>query len=129
MRGDLIVGCVFCGLEHSGRVEMSFEHFIVIRDVYPVSLGHTLIIPKRHVATYFDLRFEERENLLSVIDAVKLELDVDFRPDGYNIGFNVGEVAGQTVMHCHVHVIPRYVGDMEDPRGGVRGVIPEKQKY
>lgn len=120
------MGCVFCELVD---VVGEFEHFIVIRDKYPVSVGHTLIIPKRHVETYFDLRFEERIALVDVIDVVKLELDVDFRPDGYNIGFNVGEVAGQTVMHCHVHVIPRYEGDMEDPRGGVRGVIPDKQKY
>lgn len=120
------MGCVFCELVD---VVGEFENYIVIRDKYPVSSGHTLIIPKRHVETYFDLSFEERISLVDVIDAVKLELDVDFRPDGYNIGFNVGEVAGQTVMHCHVHVIPRYVGDMEDPRGGVRGVIPDKQKY
>lgn len=121
--------CVFCELASVGRVERVYERFVVIRDAYPVSLGHTLIIPKRHVTTYFDLSEEEKLDLIRVIDAVKLELDVDFRPDGYNVGFNAGEVAGQTVMHCHVHVIPRYEGDMEDPRGGVRGVIPDKQKY
>ena len=101
----------------------------VIRDKYPVSPGHSLIIPKRHVETFFDLSAEEKADVIHLIDTLKEEMDRTIRPDGYNVGFNAGIHAGQTVMHCHVHVIPRYLGDMENPRGGVRGVIPSKQSY
>jgi len=98
-------------------------------DNYPVNDGHLLIIPFRHVSDYFDLSKEERDSIFLLIDEAKVLLDKKYKPDGYNIGINVGEAAGQTVLHVHVHVIPRHKGDMEDPRGGVRGVIPEKQKY
>ena len=98
-------------------------------DKYPVTEGHMLIVPKRHVATFFDATEEEKAEILKVIDVAKSMLDNRYSPDGYNIGINVGETAGQTVMHLHVHLIPRYKGDVEEPRGGVRGVIPNKQKY
>jgi superfamily II DNA or RNA helicase/diadenosine tetraphosphate (Ap4A) HIT family hydrolase len=100
-----------------------------LRDRFPVSPGHTLVIPRRVVATWFDATPEERTALFALVDEVKRVIDQDLCPDGYNIGINAGEAAGQTVMHLHVHVIPRFRGDMDDPRGGVRGVIPGKQKY
>ena len=98
-------------------------------DKYPVNKGHILIIPFRHFDNYFDATKEEKMALIELIDKAKQYLDKNFKPDGYNIGINVGKTAGQTIMHVHIHIIPRYKGDMDDPRGGVRGVIPEKQKY
>ncbi|WP_395838099.1 DEAD/DEAH box helicase family protein [Archangium violaceum] len=100
-----------------------------IRDRYPVSPGHTLVIPRRHVATWFEATPEEQRALFELVDEVKRGLDASHKPDGYNVGINVGEAAGQTVFHLHVHVIPRYRGDMADPRGGVRHVIPGKGNY
>ena len=101
-----------------------------IRDAFPVSPGHTLVITKRPVATWFEATREEQQALLDLVEVVKRDLDAQTpRPDGYNVGFNAGEAAGQTVMHLHVHVIPRYRGDMDDPRGGVRHVIPWKGNY
>ena len=98
-------------------------------DKYPASPAHLLLIPYRHVANFFNATDAEHAALLALVREAKTLLDGRFRPDGYNIGVNVGEAAGQTVMHLHVHVIPRYAGDVEDPRGGVRGAIPEKQVY
>ncbi len=98
-------------------------------DRYPVSPGHLLIIPTRHVSDFFELRADEREAIFQLLDDAKKYLDKEHTPNGYNIGINVGAAAGQTVWHVHVHLIPRYTGDMDDPRGGVRGVIPGKQKY
>jgi len=98
-------------------------------DKYPVSDGHLLVIPNRHVSSYFDLTAEERIAMFELLDEARMLLDKDRKPDGYNIGINVGEAAGQSVWHVHAHLIPRYTGDIDDPRGGVRGVIPEKQKY
>lgn len=100
-----------------------------LRDRFPVSPGHTLVIPRRVIATWFDATPEERVALFALVDEVKSVLDEELRPDGYNIGINAGEAAGQTVMHLHVHVIPRYRGDVDDPRGGVRHVIPGKGNY
>ncbi|MEZ4300814.1 MAG: DEAD/DEAH box helicase family protein [Polyangiaceae bacterium] len=98
-------------------------------DAFPVSRGHTLVIPRRLIATWFDATPEERAAIFALVDDVKRRLDSELRPDGYNIGINAGEAAGQTVMHLHVHVIPRFRGDVEDPRGGVRHVIPGKGNY
>jgi len=100
-----------------------------IRDKFPVSQGHTLVIPRRVVETWFDASREEQAAIFELVEEVKKQLDEELRPDGYNVGFNAGVAAGQTVMHLHVHVIPRFNGDMEDPRGGVRHVIPEKGNY
>lgn len=100
-----------------------------IEDRSPVSPGHTLVIPRRLITTWFDATPEERAALFALVDEVKRALDAKLRPDGYNIGINAGEAAGQTVMHLHVHVIPRYRGDVDDPRGGVRHVIPGKGNY
>lgn len=106
----------------------SYRHVFTIRDGYPVSDGHTLVIPHKHVTDWFEASEPVHAAIWEAVDAVKAELDRTHQPDGYNVGFNAGRAAGQTVMH-HVHVIPRYHDDVEDPRGGVRGVIPHRQKY
>lgn len=100
-----------------------------IRDRFPVTPGHTLIITRRVVPTWFEATPQERAAVLELVERVKAALDEELRPEGYNVGFNAGEAAGQTVMHLHVHVIPRRRGDMDDPRGGVRHVIPSKGNY
>lgn len=100
-----------------------------ILDGYPVNPGHVLVIPKRLVSTWWEASREEQVAILDLLDLVKRQLDERHRPDGYNIGVNAGEAAGQTVFHLHVHLIPRYRGDMEDPRGGVRHVIPSRGNY
>lgn len=120
--------CPFCTLAAS-RVVAENEHAVVILDGYPVSPGHILIIPRRHVGSYFETTSLEREALLSLLDKAKSLIEQGHRPSGYNIGINDGAAAGQTIPHLHVHVIPRYLGDKADPRGGVRWVIPEKADY
>jgi diadenosine tetraphosphate (Ap4A) HIT family hydrolase len=99
------------------------------RDRYPVSRGHLLVMPFRHTPDFFSMTPEERGALVDLVASCKGLISQEFSPAGYNIGFNVGAVAGQTVMHCHCHVIPRYAGDVEDPRGGVRGVVPGRRGY
>ncbi len=98
-------------------------------DSYPISKGHLLIIPIRHEPSFLLLTAEEQAAALDLLSQARSKLDSDFHPDGYNVGINVGEAAGQTVAHAHIHVIPRYTGDVMDPRGGIRFVIPEKAKY
>ncbi len=98
-------------------------------DAFPVSPGHALLLPKRHVASWFDATPEERRDLLAATDVAKAQIEARHRPEGYNIGINVGQAAGQTVFHLHVHVIPRYAGDVGDPRGGVRHVLPKRANY
>lgn len=120
--------CIFCNL-NSERFIAENELCLAIRDGFPVTKGHTLIIPKRHVADYFDLTSNEIAAMLTMMKEVKCQLDNELHPDGYNIGINVNAAAGQTVFHVHMHLIPRYIGDVENPKGGVRGVIPGKQKY
>ena len=121
--------CVFCNMD-SSRVIDSNERFYVIKDGYPVTDGHILVIPKRHVCSFFELDKHEQSLCLDLLKThQRLMKEEDDSIMGFNIGVNVGEEAGQTVMHCHVHLIPRRKGDMDDPRGGVRGVIPDKQKY
>jgi diadenosine tetraphosphate (Ap4A) HIT family hydrolase len=120
--------CPFCTLPES-RIVKSNDNALIIRDGYPISEGHTLIIPKRHVGSFFQITERERSSLLKLLDYAKSVLDAEFKPDGYNIGINDGAVAGQTVSHLHIHLIPRYVGDMSDPRGGVRWIIPDKADY
>lgn len=121
--------CPFCLVEQEREIIASSSLSIAFFDGFPVSPGHTLIIPRRHVASFFDLTEEERQDLLSLLDRVKGIVDEKYHPDGYNIGVNVGAAAGQSVFHVHMHLIPRYVGDVQNPKGGVRGVIPAKQKY
>lgn len=121
--------CPFCVIENSREIIAENELSLAFYDGFPVSPGHALIIPKRHVSSFFDLSEEERIDMLRLADQVKKILESKFRPDGYNIGVNVGESAGQSVFHVHMHIIPRYTGDVENPKGGVRGVIPSMQNY
>ena len=120
--------CPFCQIEKN-RMVIENEHAFVIYDGYPISPGHSLIIPKRHIASFFEAKQEEQVSLLELLNQMQLNLIEEFKPDGFNIGINVGEAAGQTVMHLHIHLIPRYVGDIPDPRGGVRWIFPEKADY
>jgi diadenosine tetraphosphate (Ap4A) HIT family hydrolase len=120
--------CPFCTLP-AERIAGQNEHAVWVRDAYPVSAGHSLVIPRRHVSSFFDISGEERAALLSLLDQAKLRADAEFAPAGYNIGINDGTAAGQTVLHLHVHLIPRFSGDRQDPRGGVRWVLPDKAVY
>lgn len=120
--------CPFCALPDS-RIIKSNEVGVIIRDGFPISQGHTLIIPKQHVSSFFQINDPVRLGLLELINFAKAALDNEFKPDAYNIGINDGVSAGQTVPHLHIHLIPRYSGDSEDPRGGVRWVIPDKADY
>ena len=121
--------CPFCKVESEREIIASSPLSVAFFDGFPVSPGHALIIPKRHVASFFDLSQEERLDLLNLADSVKQIVEERCHPDGYNIGINVGEAAGQSIFHVHMHLIPRYQGDVPNPRGGVRGVIPTKQNY
>lgn len=121
--------CVFCNIE-TKRIIKTFDYFFVIRDMYPVTDLHSLIIPTRHVSSYFDLTDQELTELPRVIVDIKDSLlEIDRKISGFNIGINDGKDAGQTIFHCHIHLIPRRKNDVSSPRGGVRGVIPEKQSY
>ena len=122
--------CIFCNKTNC-KVISSTKHFFIIRDTaYPVTKHHTLIITHRHVDDYFDLNKEEINDLDEILKNQKRELkQLDKDISAFNIGVNIGRDAGQSIMHCHIHLIPRRKGDVKDPRGGVRGVIPEKQKY
>jgi len=120
--------CPFCVLPRD-RIVLERELALGFRDGFPVSPGHTLIIPRRHVASFFEVTDAERADLMSLLAAARDDLDRQFRPAGYNIGINDGAAAGLTVPHLHIHLIPRYVGDRDDPRGGVRWVLPDKAAY
>jgi len=122
------VKCPFCNPlaeDIIARNELCYARW----DIFPVSKGHLLIIPFRHVADFFSMTVEEKQAMVGLIDECKGVIEENFQPAGYNIGINVGEAAGQTVMHCHCHIIPRYAGDIRNPRGGVRGVVPGKREY
>lgn len=120
--------CPFCRPDEQ-RVFFRSDLVLGLWDGFPVSPGHALLMTRRHVADWFDATADEQQALTLAIAEVKREIDKAHRPDGYNVGFNAGEAAGQTVFHLHVHVIPRYTGDTPEPRGGVRGVIPGKAGY
>ena len=123
-----LVRCIFCNPE-SSCILAENKHAYAQYDGFPVTPGHALIIPHRHISSPFEMTDEERLGLWNLLTKVKEMIDTRYHPDGFNIGVNVGEAAGQTIPHLHIHLIPRYHGDMEDPRGGVRGVIPDKQHY
>lgn len=120
--------CPFCQLD-AACIVFSDDVTLVIRDAFPVSPGHTLIIPRRHVGSFFELTAPERASMFELLTQAKVDLDETLQPDGFNIGINDGAAAGQTVPHLHLHLIPRYRGDAPDPRGGVRWVLPAKAKY
>ncbi|EAY24705.1 HIT family protein [Microscilla marina] len=119
--------CPFCQANLS--TIKSQQNVFAIYDKYPVSPGHTLIIPNRHVANFFELTKEEMNDCWALAKEMKQILAEEYQPDGFNIGINVGEAAGQTIFHVHIHLIPRYKDDVENPAGGVRYVIPEKANY
>lgn len=120
--------CPFCQLEQD-KIVAQDELTLTMRDGYPVSEGHTLVIPKRHVESWFDLEDDEQTAMLRAVRKAQAALDDELHPAGWNFGINVGAAAGQTVWHVHVHLIPRYDNDVDDPRGGVRHVIPGKGFY
>jgi diadenosine tetraphosphate (Ap4A) HIT family hydrolase len=120
--------CPFCNMDKF-RIISSNDHSIALLDGYPISPGHCLIIPKRHISSFFEANREEQTALLDLLSEMQEILVKERNPDGFNIGINVGEAAGQTVMHLHIHLIPRYAGDQPDPRGGVRWIFPEKADY
>ena len=124
----MATGCPFCVV---GRDEILIAHPLAFarRDSYPITNGHTLIIPQRHTVSFFDTTEEERKAMLALLDQAKVLLDREHKPDGYNIGINDGQAAGQTVMHLHIHIVPRCRGDKADPRGGIRALFPEKAAY
>lgn len=122
------VRCPFCALP-AERILILADEALVIRDAFPVSPGHTLVIPRRHIGSFFELSDAERTCMVELLAQAKAELDLSFQPDGFNIGINDGAAAGQTVQHLHLHLIPRYLGDVPDPRGGVHWVMPGKAKY
>lgn len=122
--------CLFCKWKNE-KEKMLLENELAFAryDEFAVSKGHILFITKRHVKDFFETTFDERNAIFELIDKAKKIVDERYNPSGYNIGMNCGISAGQSVMHVHVHLIPRYDGDVENPRGGIRGVIPKKQSY
>jgi diadenosine tetraphosphate (Ap4A) HIT family hydrolase len=121
--------CPFCNPDADRELIVESATAYSVYDKFPVSEGHSLIIPKKHYSDYFELTFKEQSACWFMLNIVKQILIKKFNPDGFNIGINVNEAAGQTVPHVHIHLIPRYKGDVEEPEGGVRGVIPEKKVY
>lgn len=120
--------CPFCDLD-GAHVTAETKHALARLDRFPVTEGHTLIVSRRHVSNFFDLSMEEQQDIMSLLNTVKQRLDQKYGTCDYNVGINCGPLAGQTVDHVHVHLIPRREGDADDPRGGVRWVIPEKARY
>lgn len=124
----MIGDCLFCQLEPD-KLLFSNELTFAITDRFPVSPGHCLIVPKRHIPSLFVTTEEERAALWELVKQTRKYLVTKYQPDGFNIGVNDGVAAGQTVMHLHIHIIPRYTGDNADPRSGIRWVMPEKAPY
>jgi diadenosine tetraphosphate (Ap4A) HIT family hydrolase len=120
--------CPFCSMTGE-RIIARTDLAVAIRDGFPVSPGHTLVIPVRHVGSLFETTDAERADCLALLDQARRILEEELHPDGYNIGINDGKAAGQTVPHLHIHLIPRYHGDQPDPRGGVRRIFPERARY
>lgn len=113
--------CIFCNVPKE-KIIAENDLAIAFFDQYPVNEGHTLVVPKRHAETFFDATDAELNAICRLIKVVREKLDVLYNPDGYNIGVNVGAAGGQTIFHLHVHIIPRYTGDVPDPRGGIRRI-------
>ena len=121
--------CPFCERIDSGDVTLDNDLAVAFPDGFPISPGHTLIVPKRHEADFFALSVDEQEAILALTRIMRDRLDRELHPSAFNIGVNVGADAGQTVGHVHLHLIPRFSGDVEDPRGGIRWMIPDKAIY
>ena len=124
------MNCIFCDFKNDKeKVVLENDLAYAIFDGFPINKGHMLIIPKRHAETYFDLTEDEIKAMNELVFKAKKLIDDKYKPDGYNIGLNCGEYAGQTVFHCHMHIIPRYKGDTPNPRGVVRNIIKGQSKY
>lgn len=121
--------CKFCEIFNQKEFNLENNLAFAFWDANPVNEGHIIVMTKRHAKDFFDITKEEKNAIFELIDKAKTRIDEKYKPTGYNIGMNCGISAGQTVMHVHVHLIPRYDGDVENPRGGVRGVIPNKKDY
>lgn len=122
--------CTFCELNRDERqIVVETDRFLAVRDNYPVSTGHTLLISKRHLGSFVELSKEELDDLCRILGATRATLAQEFKPDGFNIGINEGSAAGQTIFHLHVHVIPRYIGDVEHPEGGIRNILSAEVRY
>ena len=124
-----MAGCVFCDRIAVGHVAFSGDQAVAFPDAFALNPGHTLVVPRSHEADLFALPRDVRAGVWALVDVVVEDLRWKHDPDGFNIGLNSSEAAGQTVPHAHVHVIPRFRGDVEDPRGGVRWVIPQRAAY
>jgi diadenosine tetraphosphate (Ap4A) HIT family hydrolase len=121
-------GCPFCNLA-ADRIWLQTDSAIALFDSFPVSPGHTLVIPDDHIGALMELPENDLNDIWNLVSHVRKLLQEKHKPDGFNIGINEGPAAGQTVAHAHIHIIPRYKGDVPDPRGGIRWVIPDKAKY
>ena len=121
--------CVFCDVLSGEEIFERGANYAAFFDAFPVSPGHLLIVPLRHLESFFDFDNDEAAELYPFVARCKDALDRQFAPSAYNLGVNAGRAAGQTVMHAHLHLIPRYAGDVTDPRGGIRAVFPEKSRY
>jgi diadenosine tetraphosphate (Ap4A) HIT family hydrolase len=123
------LACVFCHRLADGDEVAANDLAVALFDAYPISPGHCLIVPRRHESSFLALTTEEQAAIWALVPLVQRRVEADHVPDGYNLGINVGEAAGQTIAHAHLHVIPRYQGDVSDPRGGIRWIIPERARY
>jgi diadenosine tetraphosphate (Ap4A) HIT family hydrolase len=123
------VTCTFCDLIQNLDAPAANAAAVAVPDAFPLSPGHTLVVPRKHVESIYLLNELEQDALWSLVRSVRAMLNDEHRPEGFNIGLNDGKAAGQTIRHAHVHVIPRYHGDVDDPRGGIRWVIPERAPY
>jgi diadenosine tetraphosphate (Ap4A) HIT family hydrolase len=123
------VGCVFCIRLAGGELVAENDLAVAFRDAFPLSPGHCLIVPRRHESDFLALPPEAQVASWALVEPVRRHIEADHTPDGYNFGINVGEAAGQTIAHAHLHVIPRYKGDVTDARGGVRWIIPARARY
>jgi len=123
--------CFFCKLYEKELREIIVENksFFCVNDENPVSRGHVMLVAKNHIASFFNLNDQQQSDYYNLLVEAQKVLEKEYSPDGYNIGINEGEAAGQTQNHLHIHVIPRYKGDIDNPRGGVRGVIPRNMNY
>ena len=120
--------CPFCTPD-ADRIFHAGQRVLGLWDGFPVSPGHALVVPRRHIESWFDASPEEQQDLAAAIAIAREEIVGRHRPDGFNVGMNLGRAAGQTIEHLHVHVIPRYLGDVGDPRGGIRWVVPARAPY
>ena len=124
------MNCLFCEINKTkSRIILENTYAFALSDQFPVSQGHTLIVIKRHIASLFEASSKEITAIFELANQMQKLLSKQYKPDGYNVGFNDLEAAGQSIPHCHMHIIPRYQGDVKNPRGGIRGVIPGKQNY